>query len=81
MTRPVRITRHAVVRFNERVGEAGPDDVMAELLRAREKHLDRLRAGPVRTSIYVPSPQAVFVGYVTQEAAVIQTVLARGVAE
>ena len=79
MISQIKLTHHAIQRFNERIGTATPDDIMHELYRAREKHLDILGKRKAR-HVYIPSPVAVFVGCVKNGQIIIKTVLQRGAA-
>lgn len=75
----IKLTHHAIRRFNERIGSASADDVLDELYRAREKHLDVLNRKKAK-HVYIPSPVAVFVGCVRNGQVIIKTVLQRGAA-
>lgn len=81
MISQIKLTRHAIERFNERIGKASVDQIWTELERASLKHLDVLgKKKKKRRHVYIPTPIAVFVGSVVNGELVIKTVLQRGAA-
>ena len=77
MKREIKVTQHAVERFNERIGQASVADVIAELHRADPKHFGVIHKRKTMKHLFIPSPVAVFVGCIEGGRAIIKTVLKR----